>query len=844
MVKRRQALGQLGLLLLVLTFSSLIFGNSLTHSAAESFFTHAADEALYIHDEGYDGPLTIQTRMTFHEEGTAAEDGVWLAGFASDADGTPTALGFTFAPVSSGWLGSMWGLQLQSDADVLTGRVSTLEQEGVLEGTQHIALETITPQWGHEYEATLGYDPASGATTIRLVDLTSDEVVIARSLQLKPYDGLLYPAAGVPEVEGGMGSAALNTISLFEHVIPQRLAWWIMQKPQEHTDYVSVQHVDRRHDTALSVHSPWDSMPGRLMLSLRDADDEEYARVVYDEDSEFTPFILSEMTAGAYRGILLYEQDGNQWELDERALRIGVIETDVRSLTLHRVGDDTVRLEGVLHITSDGPVDASAVGLVASVTQHDFVYDRVRGEGEMKEEALTAMHVVEPSPVEPFPEAAIPFQAHIPLQAAANNNTLWNVRLTPQTLDHDMLLADNVHNSWLGVDSATHDWSGFLQNESITVTELAPGIELVHLQGNIPAGPAEMFVVAADLDEPGVYADALVGADLTTPASSRWPRSQPSQMVEATGAIAGVNAAFFDISDTMQPLGIVMQSGDILKTDRAGYDAAIGITKEGTAHLGYWQWSGGVQRVDGTGYRSLAGLNMKSSSSRLSLKRWPTLKTEGTLNAEQPVVELVIEEIDASGETANNAETKTLRGVVRQVRHGLPGINLQPGMMVLSGRGEDADYLLETFQEDDIVEVVYRLVGASEWPSPDNWQSLRAAISGGAVLLTNGAYASPDVTRNKDRHPRTAIGISWDQSKLFMLVVDGRSQRSVGMTYAEMANFFRHIGAFHALNLDGGGSTGLAILHPATQRVEVVNTPSDGRQRYVPDGLGVFYSAP
>jgi exopolysaccharide biosynthesis protein len=73
-------------------------------------------------------------------------------------------------------------------------------------------------------------------------------------------------------------------------------------------------------------------------------------------------------------------------------------------------------------------------------------------------------------------------------------------------------------------------------------------------------------------------------------------------------------------------------------------------------------------------------------------------------------------------------------------------------------------------------------------------------------------------------------------------VADGRSPLSVGMTYREMADSFRHIGAFHALNLDGGGSTAMAVRDPNSGIVRVLNTPSDGQERYVPDGLGIFYT--
>jgi len=71
------------------------------------------------------------------------------------------------------------------------------------------------------------------------------------------------------------------------------------------------------------------------------------------------------------------------------------------------------------------------------------------------------------------------------------------------------------------------------------------------------------------------------------------------------------------------------------------------------------------------------------------------------------------------------------------------------------------------------------------------------------------------------KHPRTAVGFSRDSATLFILAVDGRSQRSVGVTLAELADVMRRVGAWQAMNFDGGGSTTMVIDGA------VVNAPSD-----------------
>ena len=78
------------------------------------------------------------------------------------------------------------------------------------------------------------------------------------------------------------------------------------------------------------------------------------------------------------------------------------------------------------------------------------------------------------------------------------------------------------------------------------------------------------------------------------------------------------------------------------------------------------------------------------------------------------------------------------------------------------------------------------------------------------------------ISRNAEtRHPRTAAGLSRDGATLILLVVDGRSARSVGMTLVELAATMRRLGAWEALNFDGGGSSTMVVDGI------VVNTPSD-----------------
>jgi exopolysaccharide biosynthesis protein len=116
---------------------------------------------------------------------------------------------------------------------------------------------------------------------------------------------------------------------------------------------------------------------------------------------------------------------------------------------------------------------------------------------------------------------------------------------------------------------------------------------------------------------------------------------------------------------------------------------------------------------------------------------------------------------------------------------------------------------------------------------PDDWE----VIAGNVVLVKNGA-AVPGKT--KARHPRTAVGLDASGRKLIILVADGRRPGvSIGLSNDETAAEMLRLGCYQAINLDGGGSTVMAVRDAASGQMKILNTPSDGHERAVANALGV-----
>jgi exopolysaccharide biosynthesis protein len=123
-------------------------------------------------------------------------------------------------------------------------------------------------------------------------------------------------------------------------------------------------------------------------------------------------------------------------------------------------------------------------------------------------------------------------------------------------------------------------------------------------------------------------------------------------------------------------------------------------------------------------------------------------------------------------------------------------------------------------------------------PAVDDWE-----VVGGNVILVKDGVAVPQT--NQVRHPRTVVGFDAAKTNLVIMVVDGRKPGvAVGMSYDELAVEMLRLGCSDAVNLDGGGSSVMAVRDAATGRMNILNEPTDGHERAVADVLGISMDKP
>lgn len=112
---------------------------------------------------------------------------------------------------------------------------------------------------------------------------------------------------------------------------------------------------------------------------------------------------------------------------------------------------------------------------------------------------------------------------------------------------------------------------------------------------------------------------------------------------------------------------------------------------------------------------------------------------------------------------------------------------------------------------------------------------INEAVGGWFTVLDENEVQSFTSAHCTARHPRTIVGLSKDKRTLYMVIVDGRSTSSAGMTCPEQGQLMKDLGAWDAISLDGGGSSAMWIRGQG-----VANYPSGGSQRVVANHLGII----
>ena len=331
---------------------------------------------------------------------------------------------------------------------------------------------------------------------------------------------------------------------------------------------------------------------------------------------------------------------------------------------------------------------------------------------------------------------------------------------------------------------------------------IAPGVMFAEGHHRDPRGVVRMHVLWIDITNPHVRFAPLMGhvAD----------RRTLSSLARQRNLVAATNAGYFDLSSGA-PLNPVVVGGRPVFGPSIT-SAAVGIGPDGLLHSAALAATGTVTGPDDV--LPLAGWNPAQPAEGINAysARWGAHSVPMPSDA---VSRLVVGGAVASG--TGRSRTAPAKGYL------------------LVARGSVAAGWLRSLHYGDPVSVRVTLTSSSRTP-------LSLAYAVGTHLVVNGV-AEPQLTcKRTERLPaRTAIGWTADGKHVVLLVVDNIHRTRVhGVEPSQLARMMRQLGATEAFMFDGGGSSEMLIRPKPGARLSVRNHPTDGRERRIPVGFGVF----
>ncbi|RKT11669.1 uncharacterized protein DUF2233 [Streptomyces sp. 1114.5] len=365
---------------------------------------------------------------------------------------------------------------------------------------------------------------------------------------------------------------------------------------------------------------------------------------------------------------------------------------------------------------------------------------------------------------------------------------------------------------------------------------LAPGVAYRELTVRTAHGSARVYAVRADLRRPGVRADLLFPGAVAA-------RTPLTQLAGARGAVAAVNGDFFDISEDQHPgveatgatSGPAVYRGRALKAavpeaQRFGWrpppggtvEDVLGVGVDGVARIGRLSLRGHLRTVDGV--RTLGGLNQYALP----------VGSIGVFTSDWGEVSRARAACGTDESRQAPCTSETLEVTVRQGRvvavAATPGTGPIPtGSTVLLGR-EAGARALAALPPGAPVAVDYGLVSGEPVPF---------VFALGAHSLLRGGHALPGLDGTV-AEPRSAVGLAAGGRVLTLLSTDGREGSSTGLTLTELARAVADLGCPDGVYLDGGASATLVARDSATGGLTVRNHLDHGRERPVPNALGIF----
>lgn len=386
---------------------------------------------------------------------------------------------------------------------------------------------------------------------------------------------------------------------------------------------------------------------------------------------------------------------------------------------------------------------------------------------------------------------------------------------------------------------------GFFKRETVRRMQLAPGLVWIAASGERGGEPFETHILAVDLKPGARRLETWVGTQMAARARSKEYVASftPAGMLRESGALAAINASFFDIRTTQTSQGLLMRNGWLLREPSPKrWPAAVLSLADGRVLIGTPEWKGKIKIGDLE--RPLAGINcplLKEGEVVLYLPPWKrTPDPAAPFLQGRAALEIVMRRL-ASGPSASDGAMR-VKAEVLEVR-------TEPGRSPRALADDELAIVAAPQAAAFFRDVKAGVSLDIEWllthlPEGVQTRDVRHAVAGHARLIAAGKPREGSGGFWTTRHPRSAIAVDAEGRRALLVLVDGRSSRSAGMSLGELCDYLAYLGAYDAVNLDGGGSSAIAAWVPDPKNgkkdVRVLNRPSDKRERPIPSAIAVY----
>jgi hypothetical protein len=336
-------------------------------------------------------------------------------------------------------------------------------------------------------------------------------------------------------------------------------------------------------------------------------------------------------------------------------------------------------------------------------------------------------------------------------------------------------------------------------------------------------GAQNAQVMDVNLTDPNVHFGMVeAGNELVDPADETI-----SSMASRTGAVAGVNADEFAINTTGQPMGMVVQDGVLKASPVASWPAEVEVLNNGQFEFTTETFAGTADDTTSGSGEALAGVN------RIDQKG---LVVAGSFLGAAPISSSVVATATQGSTPLDLTITSVTSGVTS-----LPQLAAGQEDLFAAKGSAAAAWLTSSVHAGDSVILTESVAPYGIGTAPTD---VATAVSGAAFLVQNGQMAVPATGggENNVDYPVVGIGVTKDGQHAIMVVFNGREAESVatGLTRPQEAQWFMAHGIYNAIEFDSGGSAEMVARLPGQQQVSVLNTPSDGHERDVANGLFIY----